>query len=84
MKLRFPLGQKGNLHSTVPSGSFLPWGWEWWVWERAAGSRVVRGGLGFVLILLKAASVLCRSVSWVIRRSCSHFPFVSIRESSGV
>ena len=35
-------------------------------------------GLGFVLILWKAASVLCYFVSLVIKRSCSHLPFVSI------
>lgn len=40
--------------------------------------RSVIGGLGFVLILPKAVSVLCCFVSLAIKRSCSHFPFVSI------
>lgn len=50
-------------------------------WESEVSGRLFMGGLGFVIILLKATSVLCCFVSLAIKRSCSHLPFFAIIKS---
>lgn len=76
----FPsLRHKGNLKSSVQVVNSSEGGSGRFGGLRVIGGRLVVGGLGFVSILLQAASVLCYFVA--IKRSCSCFSFASILES---